>query len=62
LKSSPEGILSVETKNVILGTLWNNRVEITSELDPTDEIIVSEMKNFNALDFVLQKKIARSEK
>jgi multidrug resistance efflux pump len=56
LKSSPEGMLSVETKNVILGTLWNNRVEITSELDPTDEIILSEMKNFNALDFVLQKK------
>lgn len=57
LQSSPEGILSVETKNVILGTLWNDRVEITSDLDPGDEIILSEMRNYNALDFVLQRKI-----
>jgi multidrug efflux pump subunit AcrA (membrane-fusion protein) len=57
LKISPEGTLSVETKNVILGTLWNDRVEITSDLNPSDEIILSEMRNYNALDFVLQKKI-----
>ena len=57
LQSSPEGILSAETKNVILWTLWNDRVEITSELNPSDEIILSEMKNYNALDFVLQRKI-----
>jgi multidrug efflux pump subunit AcrA (membrane-fusion protein) len=57
LKISPEGTLSVETKNVILGTLWNDRVEITSDLNPSDEIILSEMRNYNALDFILVKKI-----
>ncbi len=57
LKTSAEGALSVETKNVILWTLWNDRVEITSDLDPLDEIILSDMRNYNALDFVLQKKI-----
>jgi len=60
VKTSPEGALSVETKNVILGTLWNDRVEITSDLNPSDEIILSEMRNYNALDFVLQKKVPRN--
>jgi hypothetical protein len=60
LKTSTEGALSTETKNVILGTLWNDRVEITSDLNPTDEIIVSEMRNYNALDFTLQKKTPRN--
>lgn len=53
-------MLSVDTKNVILGTLWNDRVEITSDLDPVDEIILSDMRNYNALDFVLQKKTPRN--
>jgi multidrug efflux pump subunit AcrA (membrane-fusion protein) len=60
LKISAEGALSVETKNVILGTLWNDRVEITSDLNPSDEIILSEMRNYNALDFILQKKAPRN--
>lgn len=54
-------MLSVDTKNVILGTLWNDRVEITSDLDPADEIILSDMRNYNALDFVLIKKVRPSE-
>lgn len=60
LKTSAEGALSVETKNVILWTLWNDRVEITSDLDPADEIILSDMRNYNALDFILQKKTPRN--
>jgi multidrug efflux pump subunit AcrA (membrane-fusion protein) len=56
VKTSAEWALSVETKNVILGTLWNDRVEITSDLNPADEIILSEMRNYNALDFILIKK------
>lgn len=61
LQTSPDGTLSVETKNVILGTLWGDKVEITSELNPADEIILSEMKNYNPLDFTLQKKTPRNQ-
>lgn len=61
LQTAPDGSLSVETKNVILGTLWGDKVEITSDLNPADEIILSEMKNYNSLDFTLQKKTPRNQ-
>jgi hypothetical protein len=50
------GNISVEKKNVILWNLWGNKIEITSELLPTDEIVLSDMKNYNSLDFELQRK------
>ncbi len=56
LKTQEDGTLSVEVKNVILGSLWHDRIEITSALNPTDEIIITDMKNYNNQDFTLKKK------
>ena len=49
--------VSVKKKSVILGNLWNDRVEITSELEANEMVILSDMKNYNPVDFELQKKV-----
>ena len=49
--------MSVKKKSVILGNLWNDRVEITSELEANEMVILSDMKNYNPVDFELQKKV-----
>jgi multidrug resistance efflux pump len=48
--------LSAVKKNVVLGSLWNDSVEITSDIAKDDVIILSDMKNYNMVDFVLEKR------
>lgn len=57
LHTDDAGAMNVQKKSVILGNLWNDRVEITSELEPNQMIILSDMKNYNSVDFDLQTKV-----
>ena len=57
LSTDDAGVMSVKKKSVILGNLWNDRVEITSELEANEMVILSDMKNYNPVDFELQKKV-----
>lgn len=57
LSTDDAGAMSVKKKSVILGNLWNDRVEITSELEANEMVILSDMKNYNPVDFELQKKV-----
>lgn len=54
LKQSTEGPL-LETKNVTLGSLWGDKIEITSDLGNV-EIILTEMKTYTPENFILKKK------
>ncbi len=55
-KTDENGAVTAEKKNVILGNLWGDMIEITSDIGLTDEVVLSDMKNYNPLDFVLEKK------
>lgn len=55
-KTDENGAVTVEKKNVILGNLWGNMIEITSDISLTDEVVLSDMKNYNPLDFILEKR------
>ncbi len=56
LESNESGDLTIKKISVVLWTLWGDRVEILSDIPDNTEIILSDLKNYNPMDFVLRKK------